>query len=459
MNPVTLVAAILITNPLIGDSSPLPGPPAQLWLFDGSAQAEDKVTNLLTDRSDPGFCYLTGYSYHPDTDFDFWIVKTNLCGETIWTNRYGSAFNCEDRLWVSTLDHFGNLIAGGGSIADPQMDWDFLLIKYDPDGNPLWSWHQDLSGHGDDRPAAAAVGTDNSIYLTGSVKHRRDPVRPHADVVTVRLSPRGETLWTRLFDGGALLDDAGVAIAVDGSGNCYIAAKTASRTPATDITLLKYSPAGRLLWKRTIDGPGNKTDFPTGLLLNPQAEPVLIGAVTGRTTGFDYYLGVFDTLGRTRWEQTFDAAGRVDIPAAACFDSAGNIIVTGQSTAAGSFDILTLSYSPSGKLGWTHRYNSPCNGADRGVTVAASGDRIYVGGTSEGATGYPDLIVLALSTADSDCDSTSTRLLWSYRYSGGGTGEAKAVALSVIPDGLLVAGYACRPNSSFDYLLLRLEER
>lgn len=459
MTQVILATLALITGTAPPDSSLLSAPPAQVWLYDGSAQAEDRLTGLLTDRSTPPCCYLTGYSYQPHTDFDFWTVKVNFAGETIWTARHGSAFNCDDRIWTSVLDRSGNLIAGGGSIADLDMDWDFHLVKYDPKGRVLWSRHYDLSEQGDDKPAAAAVGTDNSIYLTGSAQPRRKAARRDSDVITIRLAPTGETLWTRLLDGGARLDDAGVAIAVDSPGNCYVAARITSRPQATDIALLKYSPAGRLLWKRIIDGPGNKADLPIGLLLSRQVEPVLIGTVTGRVTSFDYYVGAFDILGRTRWERTLDAAGRVDVPAAAYLDSAGNVIITGQSTAATSFDILTLSYSAAGRLCWTHRYNGASNGADRGLAVAAAADRVYVGGSSDGVSGYPDLIVIALAPADSLTDSTDCRLLWSYRYSGGGTGESRAVALSVLPAGLLVGGYTCRPSSSFDYLLLRLEGR
>ncbi|MEO0073575.1 MAG: hypothetical protein ABIK43_02785, partial [candidate division WOR-3 bacterium] len=394
---------------------------------------------------------------NPQTDFDFWTVKASLSGETLWTARHGSDFNCEDRIWASALDNAGNLVVCGGTIASLHMDWDFQVVKYNPDGKQLWSWRCDLSNHGDDRLTASAVACDNSIYLTGSAPNRQNASRRDADVVIVRLSSAGDTIWTRIIDGGAYLDDGGIAIAVDKFGNCYVAAKVTNSYRSTDIALLKYSPTGRLIWRRSIDGPGHKSDFPTGLLLNFRDEPIVIGAATGSTTGFDYYIGLFDTLGRARWQQTFDAAGRVDIPSAVCLDSSGNIVVTGQSTAAASFDILTLSYTPSGRLCWSHRYNGECNGADRGSAVAAAADRIYVGGSSDGLTGYPDLVVLALSTTDSDADSISNRLLWESRYCGGGTGESKVIALSVLSDGLLAAGYACRPGTSFDYLLLRFK--
>jgi hypothetical protein len=438
--------ALLVTPRL----SPLP-----LWSvgYDGPAHSEDRVTGLLADSA--GNCYLAGYSFGGATDFDFGLVKVNPAGETVWTRRYGSPYNCEDRIWSSAFDRTGNVIVCGGTIADSTHGWDFQLASYAPDGDTLWLRRYDFPDHGDDKPAAVAVAADNSIVVTGSARHRPVPTvanRTDWDIALLRLTPLGDTLWSRLADGGTDRDDHGIAVAVDSAADIYVAAKATGAAGSTDIALLKYAPDGRLLWQRILDGPGRANDFPLGLLLDQKSRPVVFGATTGKGTSFDYSVAVYEPDGTPTWHRTWDGNGRVDIAHAACTDPAGNIIVTGQSTGlASSLDMATLSYAPDGTLNWLGRYNGPENRADRGWCVAAADSgHVFVGGSSDGMTGYPDLVLLSLSGTG---DTVST-----FRYSGGGLGESKPVAVYPMPGRILVAGCANRPQTGFDYLLLCLRE-
>lgn len=415
--------------------------------YDGPAHEEDKATGLLVDSA--GHCYLTGYSFGKETDFDFATVKFNSRGETLWTRRYGSPLNCEDRSWCSALDYEGNLIVCGGSIADMSHGWDFLVIKSRPDGETVWLRRLDFPEHGDDKPAGLAIAPDNSILIVGASRHqgrRRD-----WDIATVKLSPQGDTVWTRLFNGPASGDDYGLALAVDSGGNCYVTGKVVRSPPWTDIALLKFSPEGRLFWQKLLDGPGRMNDFPAGLVLD-RSGGYLFGTVTGKGTGFDYFIARFTQNGKILWQRSYDGAHRGDFCQAGRLESAGNLTVTGQSTGQNSsFDIATLKFSSSGRLLWENRYNGPANGADRGYCVTEAGsDRVLVGGTSEGASGYPELVLVSLASASGDS-------LWTFRYSGGGAGESRPVALRVVGNRTLVAGWAFRPESGFDYLLLCLE--
>jgi len=435
---------------LLGGAALASAAPVRGWAvhYDGPDHQEDKVTGLVVDSA--GNAYLTGYSFGRETDYQFATVKVSAAGETLWTRRDGSPFNSEDRTWTSCLDLDGSLIVAGGTIADSGSGWDFQLIRYAPDGKPLWLRRLDFPEHGDDKPASVAVGPDNSIYVCGSARPRpRVADRSDWDIAVVKLSAAGETLWTRLHD-AAGRDDLGVALAVDGAGDCYVTGKTTNQSGSTDIVVLRFGGDGRLVWQQTIDGAGRATDFPTGLLLGPD-RCFVCGAGTGKGTGFDYLLAGFDRDGNPLWQRTFDAAGRVDIAQAACFDSSGNVILTGQSTGSGSsFDVATVAYSPVGEHLWTSRYNGPRNGADRGWCVASSGRAVLVGGSSDGEMGYPDGLLLALA------ESGDT--LWTFRHFGGGLGETRFVSIAPLPDRILAAGSSNRPGTGFDYLLLCLKE-
>lgn len=426
--------------------------PARTTFYDGPGHSDDRVTGLLADAA--GNCYLAGYSYGDTSDYDFCVVKVDSSGDTLWTRRYGSPLACEDRIWCSAFDNAGDIVVCGGSIVDFAQGWDFLVATYRPDGTLSWLKRLDFPGHGDDKPVGLAIAPDNAVIITGSVKHGPDSTgrRQDWDIATVRLSPGGDTIWTRRFGGRAGLDDLAVGLACDSSGNCYVVGKTVNTAPATDIVLLKYSPDGRLLWERSIDGPAGGSDFPTGILLDRRQRPLVYGTVTGKGTGFDYLLARYSPAGELLWQRTYDAGGRVDIAQAAGLTASGDVVVTGQSTAgASSIDIATLCYSSSGLRRWVARYNGPQGRADRGYCVAGDDSgRVFVGGSSDGITGHPDLLVIGYSSLGDT--------LWTCRWSGGGIGESRPVVLLPRPDGLLVAGYGHRGATGFDYLLFNLRE-
>ena len=448
--------------------------PRVVWSarYDGPVHGEDKLTGLVADSA--GNCWISGYSFGDTTDFDFATLRVSPQGKTLWTRRYGSPLKCEDRSWCLARDSAGSIIAAGGSIADFNIGWDFLLIKYNQVGDQAWLRRYDSPFHSDDKPAALAVGPDNCLYVAGFSKHK--PVeasiapdasgakRTDTDVSLVKYSAKGDALWQRFYNGRAGMDDGAAALAIDRAGNCYVVAKVVNRQPGTDITLLKFRADGSLAWFRDIDGPGHSADLPAAVLLSdsPLASRLsplvyVVGSATGDGTSFDYYVGCFDATGNQLWQRTYDGAGRVDITAAACLDSTGNILVTGQSTGtASSFDVATVKYSPSGELVWARRYNGARNGADRGSCIVPDrNDRVIVGGNSEGATGFPEIVLLGYSA--------SGDTLWTFTHAGTGAGEARPVALCVRRDAsgverLLVGGYENNAGTGSDYRLMLLEE-
>jgi len=440
--------------------------PVVVWkaTYDGPAHGEDKLTGLVTDSA--GNCWISGYSFGDTTDFDFATVLVGADGRTVWARRYGSPLKCEDRSWCLARDSAGNIVAGGGSIADLNAGWDFTLVKYDPVGDLVWLRRYDSPFHSDDKPSAIAVGPENCLYVAGFSKHKpvesgvgRDASsvrRSDTDVSLVKYSAEGAPLWQRFYNGRAGMDDGASAIAVDRAGNCYVAARMTNRQPGADIALLKYRADGSLAWCRDIDGPGHGADFPAAVLLSDSLLVYVVGSVTGEGTSFDYYTSCFDTTGTQLWEKTYDGSGKVDVASAACLDSADNLLVTGQSTGASSFDIATVSYSPNGEQKWVRRYNGQHNGTDRGsCVVAGRHGRVIVGGNSVGATGFPDMVLLGYSAEGNT--------LWTFTHHGTGSGEAKPVALRVGRDAsgveqLLVAGYENNADTGSDYVLTLLKE-
>ena len=156
--------------------------------------------------------------------------------------------------------------------------------------------------------------------------------------------------------------------------------------------------------------------------------------------------------GAQLWVQRFRGPGNGEDQASAVAVSPGGtrVYVTGSSLGATSgYDYATVAYSAAtGARLWVARYNGPANGKDyaHAVAVSPGGTRVYVTGESQGATSGSDYATVAYSAA------TGARL-WVTRYNGPANGVDDAFAMAVSPGGstVYVTGQSQGTTSGSDY--------
>src|SRR6266852_6135837 len=161
--------------------------------------------------------------------------------------------------------------------------------------DPLLSYSTYLGGSGDDVGNAIAVDSSGNAYVTGFTGSTNFPTKSPTqsasgggfDAFVAKLDPTGSTLFYSTFLGGSA-DDAGNAIAVDGSGNAYVTGVTRS------------------------------TNFPT--------KNALQSAVGGSG---DAFVAKLDPTGSTLIYSTFLGGSAQDSGSAIAVDSSGNAYVTG----------------------------------------------------------------------------------------------------------------------------------
>ena len=115
---------------------------------------------------------------------------------------------------------------------------DVFAVKLDNNGNVVYSTY--FGGSGNDAAAALAVGSDGSLYVTGSTNSADLPVTAGAYLSKLpsthgraasfvfKLNPDGSLDWATYFT------ESGVAsIAVDSAGNPYIGGCTGGGLPTT----------------------------------------------------------------------------------------------------------------------------------------------------------------------------------------------------------------------------------
>ena len=162
-----------------------------LWehIYGNAATEEGVSVKALPDN---GFI-LTGVTNEsPNGDYNIRVIRTDALGDTIWTKTYGSS------AW-DIVEEIAVLSDGGFALAattyeEPYNTGTFYLLRLDANGNLLWENRlnrgtNNLASSVDELP-------DGSLLLAGRGKL---PGRTDTDILLVKYSPTGDTLWSKFY--------------------------------------------------------------------------------------------------------------------------------------------------------------------------------------------------------------------------------------------------------------------
>jgi len=143
-------------------------------------------------------------------------------------------------------------------------------------GSGTLQWHTFLGGLSWDSGYDIAVDTSGNVYLAGgSVGTWGSPIRPHAggwDAFVAKLNGSGALQW-HTFLGGPYLDE-GIGIALDTSGNVYLAGGSVGtwgsplrpHSYGKDAFVAKLNGSGTLQWHTFLGGAGD--DWGNGIAVD-----------------------------------------------------------------------------------------------------------------------------------------------------------------------------------------------
>lgn len=124
------------------------------------------------------------------------------------------------------VDAAGNTIVVG--CVSNGASYDYLTVKYAPDGSVLWSARYNGLGNNDDRGFAVAVDGAGDVLVTGYSSNGSND-----DSATVKYAAAtGVQLWASRYNGPANSGDYAWAVAVDSAGCCVRTTACRARTVA-----------------------------------------------------------------------------------------------------------------------------------------------------------------------------------------------------------------------------------
>src|SRR5829696_8999657 len=296
-----------------------------------------------------------------------------------WSARYNGPSNVIDQASALAVDAAGNTyLTGSGDRNEPGLGGDIVTVKLDPAGNRVWTARYNNPGRLADAGTAITVDGAGSVYVTG-YSHGHESFITAQDYVTLKYAPDGTQIWAARFSGPtnspplASSVEYPRAIAVDAGGNVYVTGNTGDGGGnAKDYLTVKYDSNGNVAWSAIFDSPDHGNDHVTSLAVSPTGE-VYVGGFAG--------LVKYAPNGNQLWVRPALANGIALDPLNNVITAGPNFIETSDDDDDVDFQII--KYAPNGDRLWTAEYGGSAEEADSASHVRVDGaGNVYVTGTS-----------------------------------------------------------------------------
>lgn len=209
------------------------------------------LPNAVIETSDNGYLIATYTTSFPPEGTNIRLIKTDAIGDTIWTRVIPESNGCVIAFAgcvVETNDN-GYLVAGSGSKA-PNFN-QIMLFKVDQSGAP--EWHREIGGSSDDYGGCLQTTEDGNFILAG---HTYSFGSGLCDGYLIKFDQNGEVLWSNAI-GGTNYDSFRFVRQTSDGG--YIAVgSTQSYGKAEQGFVVKTDSSGQTEWTAAHGGIGNE---------------------------------------------------------------------------------------------------------------------------------------------------------------------------------------------------------
>ncbi|MBU1983101.1 T9SS type A sorting domain-containing protein [bacterium] len=344
--------------------------PDTLWThtYGGSWYDEAHSVQQTTDGG-----YIVAGCTEPlgEGEVDFYLVKTDSQGDTLWTHTYGGSNSEEAYSIRQTAD--GGYAVAGWTTSFGAGDYDFYLVKTNGQGDTLWT--RTYGGSSYDIARSIQPTTDGGYILAGYTASfgAGTPSSPNFQVV--KTNGQGDTLWTRTYGGSDY--DMAYSIQQTTDGGYIVAGSTRSVGGIyLDFYLVKTDSQGDTLWTRTYGG--SRYDEAYSVQQTDDGGYIM----AGWTDSFgaysqDFYLVKTDSEGNTQWTRIYGGSDSEEAYSVQqAFD--GGYIVAGYTASfgAGVRDFYLVKTNSQGDTLWTRTYGG--NGYDVARSTSPTDDGGYV---------------------------------------------------------------------------------
>lgn len=257
----------------------------------GNADTTEQA--LAMRQASDGSLYVAGKSASGSIgNYDITLTKLSPTGEILWIRYYGTTNNdhCSDM----EMDTQGNVYLVGTTQND-LFDSDGIIIKVDANGNQLWQTTtpfstviESLSG--------VCLAPDGSIVLIGF----KNDLNNANDCYVVKLNAEGTLLWEHSYGGSG--NDVGYKIRYTPDGNYVFTGDSDSfGRGSIDIYVAKIDSEGELLWE-VLAGDDDYANGSKNIIVSNTGDYLVVGeSLVSNVAAFDLTLVKVSQGGSLLW--------------------------------------------------------------------------------------------------------------------------------------------------------------
>jgi len=280
---------------LIGAAGEGNAQPDSLWSRTYGGGSGDVCTSII-QTADGGFAMAGTTESFGAGDGDFWLVRTNAEGESLWSRTFdGEGYDACHSL-IQTAD--GGFALAGENLFIPAAGYSVWLVRTNAEGDSLWS--RTYGGRRNDYCTSIIQTADGGFALAG---YTNSLGAGRFDFWLVRTNAQGDSLWSRTF--GAGNDEQCCSIIQTADGGFALAGTTESfGAGVRDFWLVRTNAEGDNLWSRAFGGESQ--DYCYSLIQTADGGFALAGETYSFGVGrFDFWLVRTNADGDSLWSRAF----------------------------------------------------------------------------------------------------------------------------------------------------------
>jgi uncharacterized delta-60 repeat protein len=365
----------------------------QLWAsrFNGTGNGGDEPFAIEVDNS--GNVYVTGVSYSISS-YNIVTIKYLSSGSTQWVANYPGSSNMGGTGLAIAVDDYGNVYVAGVTLEGGQ-NRDFVTLKYNSNGILQWEKKYNGAYNRWDEARAICIDRSSNIVVTGV----RQQTSSNHDYFTIKYNPNGDTIWTAIYDGPSATYswDEATALALDSLDNVFVTGFSQGGGSLDDFATVKYDSAGNQQWVKRYGY--SRSERPSSIVTDKNGNAYVTGYADNWASHHDFLTIKYNSAGTQQWAASFDGFfGLNDDAKSICVDTNFNVFITGPTQINdSSYLYATIKYNIAGIQQWQGNYVGNDNYHD--IPVAIAVDRtgnVYVAGSSD-SNGVSDYLTLKYS--------------------------------------------------------------
>lgn len=356
----------------------------------------DYYGTYLLQTNDSGYVMAGAVSNGTVSPHDFYLIKTNVFGDTLWTKTYGGVADDFCYSIEQTAVDSGYLLVGYTESFGTGSK-DVYLIKTDFNGNALWS--KTYGGTGDDVGYCVRETSDSGFIIVGYTKSFGSGLE---DIYVIRTNNVGDTLWIKTI--GGVGNENGWSILETNDSAFVLTGFTGSfGSGDADVYLIKINSSGTLLWSKTYGGIA--VDVGYSVLQADDKGFIISGYTTSFGAGYrDVFLIKTDSTGNALWSKTYgDTLNDEGLYLKQTSDGGYIIVGYRQFSPNLDFNVYLIKCDSHGDTLWTKFFGGTYE-AGLSILQAVDGGYAISGYSRLSFTGYSDAYLIKTdSSGDVGC--------------------------------------------------------